>query len=42
VASTVATQEIDSLRTRLTLAGDTRDILAARDSIRQLMGTPLL
>ena len=30
--------DLDRLYARLTLAGDTRDILAARDSVRQLLG----
>ena len=33
---------IESLRERLTLTGDARDILAARDSVRQLLGISLL
>jgi len=34
----VTAGDIDQLRERLTLAGDTRDILAARDSLKQLLG----
>jgi hypothetical protein len=34
----VTAQDIDQLTTRLTLAGNIRDILAARDSLRQLLG----
>jgi hypothetical protein len=41
-AGTVTTQDIESLRERLTLTGDARDILAARDSVRQLLGVSLL
>jgi hypothetical protein len=38
----IAAQGVEILRERLTLAGDTRDILAARDSLKQLLGLPLL
>jgi hypothetical protein len=34
----VAARDIDRLRDRLTLAADTRDLLAARDSLKQLLG----
>ncbi|HKN71850.1 MAG TPA: hypothetical protein VJX30_12510 [Terriglobales bacterium] len=34
----VAAQDVETLRERLTLAGDARDVLAARDSVRQLLG----
>ena len=41
--SPIAAQDIELLRERLTLAGDTRDILAARDSVKQLLGiSPLI
>jgi hypothetical protein len=35
-------QDIERLHARLTLAGDPRDILAARDSLKQLLGIRLL
>jgi hypothetical protein len=35
---TVTAQQIEQLRERFTLAGDTRDLLAARDSLEQLLG----
>jgi hypothetical protein len=34
----VTAQDIERLRERLTLSGDARDILAARDSLKQLFG----
>ena len=34
----VAIRDVDRLRERLTLAGDTRDVLAARDSLHRLLG----
>ena len=34
----IAAQDVESLRERLTLAGDTRDVLATRDSLKQLLG----
>jgi hypothetical protein len=34
----VTAQDLDQLTTRLTLAGNIRDILAARDSLKQLLG----
>ena len=34
----VTVQDIDRLVNRLTLAGDTRDVLAARDSLTRLLG----
>jgi hypothetical protein len=37
-AGTVTGQDIEQLQTRLTLAADTRDLLAARDSLKQLLG----
>ncbi len=33
-----AAQDIESLRERLTLAADARDLLATRDSLKQLLG----
>jgi hypothetical protein len=39
---TVTGQDIEHVRDRLTLAGDARDILAACDSLKQLLGIPLL
>jgi hypothetical protein len=41
-AGAATAQDIERLHHRLTLAGDPRDILAARDSLRQLLGLPLL
>ena len=38
----VTALHIEQLRERLTLAGDTRDLLAARDSLKQLLGIQLL
>ncbi len=35
---TVTAQDLDRLQARLVLAGDARDILAARDSLKQLLG----
>ena len=35
-------QDIETLRERLTLTADPRDILAARDSLKQLLGLRLL
>ena len=37
-AGTVTAEEIERLRDRLNLTGDARDILAARDSLNQLLG----
>jgi hypothetical protein len=34
----VSSRELDRLRERLLLLGDPRDILAARDSLRRLLG----
>jgi hypothetical protein len=39
---TVTARQIEQLRERFTLAGDTRDILAADDSLKQLLGLSLL
>jgi hypothetical protein len=41
-AGTVAAPEIDSLRQRLAMAGDTRDVLAASDSLKRLLGIRLM
>jgi hypothetical protein len=38
----VTPKELESLRERLTLQTDPRDLLAARDSVRRLLGLPLL
>jgi hypothetical protein len=38
----VTSQDIQRLRERLALAGDTRDVLAAHDSLKQLLGIELL
>ena len=35
---TVIGQDIDQVKNRLTLAADARDLLAARDSLKQLLG----
>jgi hypothetical protein len=37
-AGAVSDQDVEQLRERLALAGDTRDVLAARDSVMQLLG----
>ncbi len=37
-AGTVTAADIDLLRQRLTMAGDVRDVLAASDSLKRLMG----
>jgi hypothetical protein len=39
---TVPANQVEQLRERFTLAGDTRDLLAARDSLKQLLGLPQL
>jgi hypothetical protein len=39
---TTSPKEVESLRERLMLQTDPRDLLAARDSVRQLLGLPLL
>ena len=39
---TVSVQDIERLHSRLAMAGDARDVLAARDSLRQLLGIPPL
>ena len=36
----VTAQDIDQLRDRLAPAADARDLLAARDSLKQLLGIP--
>ena len=38
----VTARDIETLRERLTLSGDPRDILVARDSLKQLLGLRLL
>ncbi len=37
-ASTI--QDLERVHARLTMAGDARDVLAARDSLRDLLGIP--
>ncbi len=37
----VNTHDVEILREQLTLVGDTRDLLAARDSLKCLLGVPL-
>jgi hypothetical protein len=37
---TATAQEIEQLHARLAVAGDARDLLAARDSLKQLLGIP--
>ena len=37
---TITVQDLDRLQARLALAGDARDILAARASLGQLLGLP--
>jgi hypothetical protein len=39
---TVTPREVETLRERLTLQSDPRDLLAARDSVRRLLELPLL
>jgi hypothetical protein len=39
---TVTSQELERLHARLALAGDARDILAARDSLVELLDLPRL
>jgi len=39
---TVSAQDIETLRERFALAGDARDLLTARDSLKQLLGIRLL
>jgi hypothetical protein len=34
----VTARQVEQLRERFALAGDTRDLLAARDSLKQLLG----
>lgn len=38
----VTAQDIEQLRNRFMLACDTRDLLAARDSVKQLLGISML
>jgi len=42
MAGDMVSENHSRLRERLTLAGDTRDLLAARDSLKQLLGIQLL
>jgi hypothetical protein len=35
-------RDLETLKERLMMAGDAQDVLAARDSVRQLLGTRLL
>jgi hypothetical protein len=41
-AAGTTAHEVDVMKERLTLAGDPRDTLAARDSVKQLLGLPAL
>lgn len=41
-AGAVTGHEVEALAARFTFAGDTRDILAARDTVKQLFGLSLL
>ena len=34
--------DVEELKVRLTFEGDTRDLLAARDSVKRLLGISLL
>jgi hypothetical protein len=36
-AGPATARDVETLRERLTLVGDTRDVLAARDSVKQLL-----
>jgi hypothetical protein len=38
----VTVRDLETLKERLRMTGDTRDVLAARDSVRQLLGTRLI
>ncbi len=38
----ITPRDVELLRERLSLAGDIRDVLAARDSIKQLLGICLI
>ena len=38
----VTARDVETLRNRLALASDTRDVLDARDSLKQLLGVRLL
>jgi hypothetical protein len=42
VCGPVAARDVEHLQVRLALAGDPRDIFAARDSLRHLLGLPQL
>jgi hypothetical protein len=39
---TITAQDVDRLQARLALAGDPRDVLAARDSLKEFLGLPRL
>jgi hypothetical protein len=38
----VTVRDLETLKERLMMAGDARDVIAARDSVRQLLGVRLL
>jgi hypothetical protein len=38
----ITTGDVESIRERLTLSADARDLLAARDSLKQLLGIRLI
>ena len=38
----ITAQDVDRLQARLALAGDPRDVLAARDSLKDVLGLPRL
>jgi hypothetical protein len=38
----VTAQDVDGLQARLALAGDARDVLAARDALKAILGLPRL
>ena len=42
VVGTATARQIEQLRDRFTLESDPRDLLAARDSLKQLLGLPQL
>ena len=41
-AGAVTARDVERLHERLTLAGDPRDVLATRDSLKRLLGIPHL
>jgi hypothetical protein len=41
-SGTTTGHQVEGLAARFTFAGDTRDVLAARDSLKTLLGIPLL